>query len=313
MNISVIAPVSRAFESVKAILFCPFNMTKWFGMGFTAWLALAPPGGGGLPLNVANFWNKPESEAVELVDATTGWVQSHWTFVLGLAALGVVLSVVVGLVMIWISSRSKFMFLDNVVNNRGEIRAPWREYRKEGNSLFLFNLALGVAAMLILALVAITLALVAAPDIQRRVFQFNALAALVLGSLFLAAFLLALGVLTVFLDDFVVPIMAKNACRVRRAWGLFFAVFNAHKGSFILYVLFRYVLQMAAGFIVLGVACLTCCLALIPYLGTVIFLPVLVFFRCYALYFLEQFGEDYRLFPPAAASDPPPLSMAPGT
>jgi hypothetical protein len=41
--------------------------------------------------------------------------------------------------------------------------------------------------------------------------------------------------------------------------------------------------------------CLTCCLALLPYLSSVVFLPIHVFFRCYSLKFLEQFGEEWRI------------------
>jgi hypothetical protein len=35
---------------------------------------------------------------------------------------------------------------------------------------------------------------------------------------------------------------------------------------------------------------------LLPYIGTVILLPAYVFMRCYTLYYIEQFGEPWRLF-----------------
>jgi len=44
--------------------------------------------------------------------------------------------------------------------------------------------------------------------------------------------------------------------------------------------------------------CLTCCLAAISYVGTVILLPLLVFVRCYSLYFIEQFGPHWLIFLP---------------
>jgi hypothetical protein len=44
---------------------------------------------------------------------------------------------------------------------------------------------------------------------------------------------------------------------------------------------------------------LTCCLLgcalAVPYLGTVALLPMLVFFRLYTVYYLEQFGPEYRI------------------
>ena len=42
--------------------------------------------------------------------------------------------------------------------------------------------------------------------------------------------------------------------------------------------------------------CLTCCLAALPYVGTVFFLPFLVFVRSYSLYFMEQFGPQWTFF-----------------
>ena len=40
---------------------------------------------------------------------------------------------------------------------------------------------------------------------------------------------------------------------------------------------------------------------MVPYLGTVLLLPVLVFQRAYSLHFLAQFGPAYDVFPPAAS------------
>jgi hypothetical protein len=58
------------------------------------------------------------------------------------------------------------------------------------------------------------------------------------------------------------------------------------------------------------VTCLTCCVASLPYLGTVIVLPVPVFFRSFSLLFLRQFGADWdvwRKIPLAETTTPPPV------
>ena len=39
------------------------------------------------------------------------------------------------------------MFLDNVVHDRAQVLAPWHEYRKEGNSLFVWMLALSAVVI----------------------------------------------------------------------------------------------------------------------------------------------------------------------
>ena len=37
--ISVVAPVNEAIEKTRILLFKPFNLEKWFAIGFCAWLA----------------------------------------------------------------------------------------------------------------------------------------------------------------------------------------------------------------------------------------------------------------------------------
>ena len=55
-------------------------------------------------------------------------------------------------------------------------------------------------------------------------------------------------------------------------------------------------LASRSGIIAMVATCATCCIAAIPYLGTVILLPLLVFIRCYSLCFLEQLGPDWQFF-----------------
>ena len=45
-EISVAEPVSPALERVKLMLFQPFDLGKWFVIGFCAWLAFLGEGGG---------------------------------------------------------------------------------------------------------------------------------------------------------------------------------------------------------------------------------------------------------------------------
>ena len=88
---------------------------------------------------------------------------------------------------------------------------------------------------------------------------------------------------------------------------------TANAGDFALYVLFQIVLGMAIGSLVLVAIIVTCCIAgclmLLPYVGTVLLLPVLVFKRSYSTYYLAQFGPAYDVFPPAA---PPVRGPQPG-
>ena len=58
------------------------------------------------------------------------------------------------------------------------------------------------------------------------------------------------------------------------------------------------------GLITCGCAC---CLAALPYLGTVLLLPVPTFKRAFSLFYLRQFGPDFDLF----VSEPVPSEDEP--
>ena len=61
------------------------------------------------------------------------------------------------------------------------------------------------------------------------------------------------------------------------------------------------VLSWAIGMLVLMAilltCCIACCLMALPFLGTVLLLPVLVFKRAYPLCYLAQYGPQYDVFP----------------
>jgi len=65
------------------------------------------------------------------------------------------------------------------------------------------------------------------------------------------------------------------------------------------------------GFIVVAAVLVTCCIAgcllALPYLGTVLLLPVLVFKRGYSIHYLAQYGPDYDVFAPGE----PPVATVP--
>jgi hypothetical protein len=118
----------------------------------------------------------------------------------------------------------------------------------------------------------------------------------------LGFFLLALvfGLVHKFLVDFVVPIMFLRGGSCLAAWKEFYALFTANFWRFVLYLIFQIVLNLTIGVIVLLAIVVTCCLAgclmLLPFVGTVLLLPVLVFKRAYPLYYLAQHGKQYDVF-----------------
>lgn len=66
--------------------------------------------------------------------------------------------------------------------------------------------------------------------------------------------------------------------------------------TFFLYFLMKVVIGIAVGFLAMGATCLTCCIVAIPYVGSVILLPLSVFMQAYPLCFIEQFGPKWQFF-----------------
>lgn len=112
------------------------------------------------------------------------------------------------------------------------------------------------------------------------------------------------------LADFVVPIMYVQkmdaGTAVRRFWR---GLLARHFSSFVLFYLCKLGLAILGGLAAVLVVVSTCCLAAIPYLSSVILLPLSVFFRSYSLFFLAQFGPEWDAL--RAAAEPPPEPAGP--
>ncbi len=152
-EIQIFKPFGEAFELMKRILFQPFDLKKWFIIGLATWLANLGGGGGGFnyPYN--------RGEEFQKLNETISQIP-HSVLVTGICALiAVVLLLVV--LFAWLRARGRFMFIDCIVKNRGAIAEPWREFRTEGNSYFLFSLTAAVCLVLLAALLSAPLVYVA--------------------------------------------------------------------------------------------------------------------------------------------------------
>jgi hypothetical protein len=135
MRIGYFEPLGRAIRRTKLALFTPFDVHKWFVIGFNAFLAgLADWNHGST--GVRGRREMDFGEFLYFPHRAWAWLTSHPGWFLGIvfiAAFVLILSVVI----LWLSSRGTFMFLDNVVRNKAEIAAPWKKYARAGDSLFL--------------------------------------------------------------------------------------------------------------------------------------------------------------------------------
>jgi len=309
-DISLTLPLSQAFERAKRLLFRPFEPAKWFVIGFCAWLAQLGHGsanaGGGFNFN--SRIGRPGAAIPNIqqwFEEGRSYVLGHLLWIVPLAATILLLIVGLMLLFVWLSSRGEFMFLHCVAQEKAEVRVPWHKYAREANSLFLFRLILNFGALAITLPAAAGVAFLLIPMIP------NFAAATVTSILAaISLFLLSMALLFVwFLSDkltrdFVVPIQFVRSCRCREAWGILLRLIALQPGKFVLYLLFQLVLTIAIGAMVLILCVVTCCIAwcvlVIPYIGTVVLLPILIFKRAYSVHYLAQYGREYSPVPATA-------------
>jgi hypothetical protein len=300
MRITYFEPWRRAWERMKSALFKPFDLYKWFVVGFNAFLAglaEAYNGSSGVRgrrhITFGKFLRFPRQ--------AWDWLMGHqfWFMVI---LFGTAVLVVTGIILLWLSSRAKFMFLDNVVHNRAEIAKPWRQFRMEGNALFLWRLVFTFVILALFVAFGIFFFITARQLYESSFGHRIPVLFLVEMALIFLLLTIIIGFISLFLNDFVVPIMYKNNITTTQGWRYFLPLLGRYLFYFILYALFIFVLYILFVVVVIIAGLITCCigwlLLVIPYIGTVVTLPVWYQFRAFSLEFLGQFGPEYALFPP---------------
>lgn len=308
-KIQIFEPFGAAFEMMKRILFQPFDFAKWCVIGFAAFLSGSWGSNFRFRFPINGNWNFRSTSY-----HNTLTTESLPPWLLPFIGVLVVFAIILVFVLMWVVSRGRFIFMDCVVRNRAEIAMPWKEYRREGNSFFLFSIAVTFLAMVTMAALVLLIALplglfgagkgTAGPGVA-AVFAFIFIGLVAL------AFAIFFGVVT----QFMVPVMYRRRCLAREAFVDVSKLVLARPGPFILFVLFGIVLVLAL--IVIGTiaACLTCCIAGLPYISSVVLLPAFVWLMAFKLLFLRQFGPEYDVWAtadlpspvlPAAPPDVPP-------
>lgn len=301
--ISVTTPVGQAIERVRLVLFNPFDLGKWFVIGFCAWLAGLGERSGGGSFNTGS--NHGGGDIHQQFEHARSYVVENLAWILPITIF--IFLVIIGLMIlfIWLNSRGKFMFLYCVALNRAEVAGPWNQFEAQANSLVWFRLSLLAVWMIIAMPLTVFMIIIALPMFDHSAWNFAGI--MMLGGLFMVLFVAGIIFLLVrkLTTDFVVPIMYLRGNRCLEAWREFRQMLGSNLGNFILYLLFQLVIELVTGLMVLVimvVCCPVCCFLMIPYLGTVLLLPIILFKRAYSLHYLAQYGPSYNVFPPAAGA-----------
>ncbi|HEY4329532.1 MAG TPA: hypothetical protein VGN88_07340 [Phycisphaerae bacterium] len=323
MAVSATDAIGPAMRRTGKVLFQPFRFKKWMVLAVGAWLAsLGEGGGSGGSFNSsgggrgpgAGGGGAPAKNFAETMQDVGNWITTYLTLILVIAGVAIVLGFCIYLVVRWLSARGQFIFLDNIVSNKAEVKKPWAAFREIAFSLFKFRIYWDLAwfnAYLALSIIAAALAW---HDFKAGLIQgdypFTAwtIWAIVLMAGGCLLLLPVWAFLHLLIFKLAIPVMYVRRIRlwpaVKETWR---ELFMPHKGACLVFFLMLIVTGMAQALwgilaiIVLAIA--TCCigyfLLLIPFFGgyvlALVTLPPLVFSRAYALHFIEQFGTAYEV------------------
>src|SRR6266480_6959838 len=210
-RIEIFRPFGEAFELTNKILFQPFDLKKWLIIGFAAFLSGHLAGVGfNFPSPFGNFESHQTApEAISLhFDQWKPWLMAA-VVVLALLFLALVIALT------WLKARGNFIFTDCVVRNRAAIVEPWREYRKEGNSYFLFLLAVMFAVLLLAGLMLASV--ISLGWLKQRTGEMPPITSI--GSIvFLFVFWVLIIIFVSVVTYFMVPVMYRRRCRAVEAF-----------------------------------------------------------------------------------------------
>ncbi len=296
--VSFSIPLSRAWERTSGLLFQPFSIRTWLVVGFTAWLAELGARGGssGFEYTLGDDLRGLDRRSVDASasDIWNGLLEHSLLVTLG--ALGCLFVLVLVLALLWINSRAKFLFLDNVRYQRAAVVVPWRQFKRQGDSLFFFRIVFFLACLLLvgglIALIASTVGLAMLTELDT--FGSVAIAVVVVSTV--GGLVLVLLYAAFFLDAFVVPLMHRYELGALDGWRRFLRIYDRHSWPFLLCGFLIVFVAIGLWILMVAFGFMTCCLGFIllaiPYVSSVVLLPVSVFYRSFTLEFLAQFDPE---------------------
>ena len=301
-DLTYTSPLSRGFNRMKSLLFSPFHLVTWLTIGFASFLSQ-------ITQKLGESSASSEGDLDQPGDIFP-WVSStfeHFTDKIALAGSYIILASAVVfaiallvLALAWLEARGKFIFLDNIVTGRGAISKPWSEYSREANSLFLWKLLIDIVLVFSIGLSVLFLGALIVPGVIARDLIPLSVAGIFIGLWIVLLMALAVAYLRLFIQDFIVPIMYKDRIPFGQAWSKFMALLRKRPGELLLYGLFVAVLWVGLSLALGILGMVTCCVGFIvvaiPYVGSVIMLPVHATYRAFSAEFLAQFGPEFDVW-----------------
>ena len=262
MPLSAVDVITPAFERMRQHLFRPFQFSQWIRFAIVGFLA-GEMGAGGLSGRFPSRTSSQQGPILEGMRLPFGGSP----LLIVLICLIALLALTLFILLLYVSSRMRFVLFDSVLAGKCRIRDFWR---RRGDVAFryfawqfLFLLCV-IIGMILLFGIAFGFAYGMGWFSSPR----DHILPLVLGGiLFFLIFLASIaviGVVQVLVKDFVVPQMAFDHVSVGEGWRRLWSMMKTEKGGYAGYIGMKIVLSFAAAVILFVAALIVFVVLLIP-------------------------------------------------
>lgn len=266
MPLSAVDAISPAFEHTKRQLLQPFRFGQWVRLAFVGLLAGELGSGGGCnpPTNFRIPHHPGSGPAFGGIDPALFAI---------LMAVVVVAALVLGLVLMYISSVMRFVLFDSVLRKECRIREYWNARQAPGWRYFLWKLLYTLVTFgVVIVLIGIPAGLAFIMGWFNQPKQH--VLGLVLGGIFLffvfVILVVAIAVIYVLTKDFVIPQMALEEIGAIEAWQRLWLMMKAETGSYAAYIGMKIVLALGAAIVFGIIGAIFALIILVPAAGVAI-------------------------------------------
>lgn len=314
-----------AWETMKRLLFRPFNIGTWFSFGFVFFLQSCMEGGGGNGLNLPSgngsgsghdndTGNNLAGIGHDVVASLGGPLRNLLggsgeapdSAVLAIIlVVAVVIAVPLVIVMMWLGTRGQMMAIRSVAVGQANISEQWNATREAGGMLFKFQIVMTIITMFVFVPLGAGGLVLALPTIQDGVPIENVLPALIGLGVLALILLFPFMLVGAMARNFVAPIMLKHGIGAREGWKRFWAVGRQHLGGIVVFYIMRVLVNIGAGIVGVVAGLLTCCLGFLPILHQTVMAPYYVFERAWTLEVLASMSPDFDVRSSGGGPVPP--------
>ena len=285
-----------ALEHTRRMLFEPFDIAKWFVLGFVIFLAQlisADSGGWGGSRLQDKLSRQRHGNGPQDLQQAAQWVVDNVGWIMLIAVAAFILINLIAVIIQYLGARGHFMLLENVMENKAEVAVPWRNASRPAWSLFLWRVAVFILLfwcfVLLLALPAWGIIRVAAAG------EFSFPGSLISLLPFVALYIplaILIGLADLLVRDFVTPVMVLHRIDLLGALEKSLKLWRGHIGNLMVYLLFRLLIYIVTGALGVAVACFTCCIGVLPVIYQTITAPIHIFVRSWTLAILEGIDPE---------------------